>query len=259
MDTSARVDDGRSVVMQAGRDLAILLGSSPRAFCRMDEHGWLALSGEAGADFNMAAVSLTCPPSTLDGYIDEVEDRGHDAILMIDERAPHLAETALARGLAAAGRVPVMVWHDTPLSAPAGSHLVRRAAESDMRAVNAAMAEAYSLDEAAVQRSMPPSLVTAGADVWMVDAEGTVAGSGTFLRTGDHVGIYCMATRPGFQRQGIGRAVLDVAMRHYLDDGVTTFTLEATAAGVRLYEQVGFETVEQPSVFLIGASTQFPA
>jgi len=39
---------------------------------------------------------------------------------------------------------------------------------------------------------------------------------------------------------------------------VTTFTLEATAAGVHLCEQVGFETVAQPSVFVIGSSTQFP-
>ena len=43
----------------------------------------------------------------------------------------------------------------------------------------------------------------------------------------------------------------------YLRHDVTTFTLEATAAGVRLYEQVGFKTVGQPAVFVIGNSTQF--
>src|SRR5438094_344892 len=120
--------DGSSVLMQAGQDFAILLGSARQALCRVDEHGWLALSGEAG---------------------------------------------------------------------------------------------------------------------------GTIAGSGTFVRSGDHVGIYFMATRPQFQRQGIGRAVLDTAMRYYLGHNVTTFTLEATAAGVRLYEQVGFQTVAQPSVFVV--------
>jgi hypothetical protein len=54
--------------------------------------------------------------ATLDGYIDEVENRGHDAILMVDEHAPHLAEAALARGLTAAGQVPVMVWRDATLA-----------------------------------------------------------------------------------------------------------------------------------------------
>jgi GNAT superfamily N-acetyltransferase len=93
----------------------------------------------------------------------------------------------------------------------------------------------------------------------MVDAGGTPAGSGTFVRSGDHVGVYRVATRPEFQRQRIGRAVLDAAMSYYLDHGVTTFTPEATAAGVRLYEQIGVMTVSQPSVFVIGTSTQASA
>jgi len=46
-------------------------------------------------------------------------------------------------------------------------------------------------------------------------------------------------------------------MRHYLHLNGTTFTLEATAAGVPLYEQVGFKTGAQPSVFVIGTATQF--
>jgi GNAT superfamily N-acetyltransferase len=244
--------------MQSGEDFAILLGSTQQALCRVDDHGWLALSGEASADLNMVFVSRSCPSDVLDRYIDEVERRHLDAILMVDEGAPHLAEGAVARGLTSAGQVPVMVWHGTSLpDTAAGSHLVRLAAASDIHEVNAAMAEAFSLNEEAVQRSMPPSLVSSGADIWILEAEGTIAGSGAFVRSGDHVGIYCMATRPQFQRQGIGRAVLNTAMRYYLDHEVTTFTLEATAAGVRLYEQVGFKTVAQPSVFVIGSSTQF--
>lgn len=71
--------------------------------------------------------------------------------------------------------------------------------------------------------SLASPLVSSGADVWIVEAGGTIAGSG------DHAGI----------------------------NDVTTFTLEATAAGVRLYEQLGFKTVAQPSVFVVGSSTQF--
>lgn len=244
--------------MQSGRDVAILFGSAPQALCRVDEHGWLALSGEASADLNMVFVSRPCPSEVLDHYIDEVEGRRLDAILLVDDGAPHLVKRAVARGLTSAGQAPVMVWQGTSLPATAGSHhVVRLAAETDIHEVNAAMAEAFSLDEAAVQRSMPPSLVSAGAEIWIVEAGGTIAGSGTFVRSGDHVGIYSMATRPRFQRRGVGRAVLDTAMRYYLGQDVTTFTLEATAAGVRLYEQVGFRTVAQPSVFVIGTSTQF--
>lgn len=246
------------MLMQVGRDASVLLGSAPRGLCRIDEHGWLGLSGEAGADLNMAAVLRSAPASDLDRYVDEVESHGLNAILMVDDDAPHLVEAARARSLTPAGQAPVMVWHEASLPDRTGSHVVRQAAESDMHAINSAIAEAFSLDEVAVHRAMPPSIVSAGADVWLVDAGETVAGSGTFIRSGNHVGIYCMATRPSFQRQGIGGALLDTAMNYYLDHGVTTFTLEATAAGVPLYEHTGFETAAQPSVFVIGTSTQFP-
>ena len=244
--------------MQTGRDFAVFLGSAPQALCRVDEHGRLGLSGEASADLNMVFVSRSCSLDGLEHYVDEVESRRIGAILLVDENSPNLVDGAVARGLASAGQVPVMVWSEATIPAsPAGSRLVRRAAESEINEVNAAMAEAFSLDEAAVQRSLPASLVSSGVDVWIAEGDGTIAGSGTFIRSGDHVGIYCMATRPQFQRQGIGRAVLGAAMAYYVDNGVTTFTLEATAAGVHLYEQVGFKTVARPSAFVIGSSTQF--
>ncbi len=244
--------------MQSGRDFAVLFGRVPGSLCRVEEQSWLALSGEASADLNTLYVSRSCRSDLLDSYVDEVEGRRLGAILIVDEGAPHLVEAALARGLTSAGRVPVMVWQGASVrNASARSPAARLAAESDINEVNSAMAEAFSLDEAVVQRSMPPSLVSAGADVWIAEVGGVIAGSGIFIRSADQVGVYCMATRPAFQRQGIGRDVLDTAMRHYLGQDVTTFTLEATAAGVRLYEQVGFETVARPSVFVIGTSTQF--
>ena len=42
---------------------------------------------------------------------------------------------------------------------------------------------------------MPPSLVSSGADVWIAEEGGTIAGSGTFIRSEDHVGVYCRARR----------------------------------------------------------------
>jgi ribosomal protein S18 acetylase RimI-like enzyme len=80
-----------------------------------------------------------------------------------------------------------------------------------------------------------------------------------FIAREDHVGIYTMSTPATHQRRGVGRAVLDAGMAHYLDRGATTFTLEATEAGFHLYEQVGFEVVGTPSVYVIGMSTQFSA
>jgi ribosomal protein S18 acetylase RimI-like enzyme len=204
----------------------------------------------------MVGVVGSASPAVVDDYVDAVEERDLDAILFISDDAPHLVAAALARGLTAAGEVPMMVWRRDALDVSPTARRARKVTESEIPAVNAVVADAFSLDEDAVQRSLPPSMLARGADVWIVEEEGSIAGTGTFVRSGDRVAIYSMATGAPFQRRGIGRALLETAMEHYLERGVTTFSLEATAAGLRLYEQIGFETVALAPAFVIGVSTQ---
>jgi GNAT superfamily N-acetyltransferase len=59
------------------------------------------------------------------------------------------------------------------------------------------------------------------------------------------VGIWNMATAPGRQRQGAGRAVLHAAMEHHRAQGGNSFYLIATAAGKSaIYDATGFTTVD---------------
>jgi hypothetical protein len=60
--------DGRALLMQAGRDGLVLFGRAPGTHLRIDEHGWLVLTSEPGADFNMAAVLQSAPTAVLDGF-----------------------------------------------------------------------------------------------------------------------------------------------------------------------------------------------
>jgi len=258
MATSLDGFDCSSLLMGFGRDVATFLSaSSPAGLIRIDDHGWLGLSGEPGcADLNMAGVAGSASPAVVDDYVDAVEERELDAILFVADNAPHLAAAAVARGLTAAGGVPMMVWRRDALDVSTTARRARQVTEDEIPAVNRVVANAFSLDEDAVQRTLLPSMLTAGADVWIVAEEGSIAGSGTFVRSGKHVAIYTMATGTQFQRRGVGRAVLETAMGHYLEQGVTTFSLEATAAGLRLYEQIGFETVALPPAFVVGVSTQ---
>ena len=76
---------------------------------------------------------------------------------------------------------------------------------------------------------------------------------------GSTVGIWTMSTPPDRQRQGAGRAVLLSAMHDHLKRGAETFYLIATAAGKPLYDDLGFETVDEMSIWLVGESSQFPA
>ena len=247
-------------LMQCGRDVERFFGLAPKGLVRVDEHGWLGLSGEQGtADLNMAFIARTAPVSVVEEYAKTIADRGLNAILIVDEDAQSLIEAAAAIGLNAVGNVPVMVWEGQPAPEPAGRYTVRTATADEMPIVARLVAQAFALDEDTINRVCPPPLADReGLQFWLAFDGDEPVGTGTFVRTGDHCGVYNMGTPEAGQRRGIGRAVIETAMAHNHADGVTTFTLEATEAGYHLYEQVGYATVAAPTVMLVGESTQFP-
>jgi GNAT superfamily N-acetyltransferase len=248
-------------LMQCGSDVVRFFGRGASALCRIDEHGWLGLSGERGtADLNMAFVARTAPASLVEEYAKTIGDLGLNAILIVDEEAPALVEAGTKVGLVPVGSVPVMEWEGKPHPEPSSRYTVQAVTSEEMEDVIRLIADAFALDEPTLQRVVPAELADEeDLDFWLaIEGGDTAVGTGTFIRTGDHCGIYNMGTPQAGQRKGAGRAVLDSAMAHYLADGVTSFTLEATAAGFHLYEQVGFETVASPTVLLVGESTQFP-
>jgi GNAT superfamily N-acetyltransferase len=252
--------DATALLMQCGRDVVRLFGQSPSGHTQMDEHGWLGLSGEKGsADFNMCFVARTADASVVEKYVREITDRDLAAIMIVDEEAQHLVEAGTALGWMAVGQVPVMVWESGPEPKASDRFTLRIATEDDHEVVCDLVAEAFSLDPTLVKRAVPKSaLATEGLEAWLAEQDGEAVGTGTMIRTGDHVGVYSMGTPERNQRQGIGRAVLETAMAHHLARGAKTFTLEATEAGFHLYEQLGYETVATPKVLVAGESTQFP-
>jgi GNAT superfamily N-acetyltransferase len=144
-----------------------------------------------------------------------------------------------------------------PISISSGPQ-ARLAGPDDSPGFHNALADAFSLPIADVIASMPADIVDIeGCDVWVVNEGEKVAGCGVFLRDGDRIGVYSMATTGAHQRKGIGRATLNTAMAYYQDRGAVRFTLGATELGFPLYEKVGFKTVSQPHVFVLGNSTQF--
>lgn len=247
------------LVMGMGKDVEKAFRYSPKGLCRVDEHGWLGLTGEpACADLNMAGLVAGAPSSAVEDYVGEIERLGLDAILIVDDAAEDLVAAATARGLTQVGAIPAMVWEGKAAPMPTERYKARIAERSDNEIANRLIASAFSLDEQVVQRAFPADTQQV-CDVWLVEDGERALGCGWFVRTDDHVGIYCMATPAESQRKGVGRAVLDNAMSYYIDTGVTTFTLEATEAGFHLYEQIGFDVVASPLVFVAGASTQFPS
>jgi len=75
---------------------------------------------------------------------------------------------------------------------------------------------------------------------WKVVREGRLVGMVTLLRFGQVGFVGCMAVEPALQGEGIGRELLEHAHDHGSRRGVTTFALEATPVGERLYRKLGY-------------------
>jgi ribosomal protein S18 acetylase RimI-like enzyme len=80
--------------------------------------------------------------------------------------------------------------------------------------------------------------------------EGEPVSTAATVIGGGGVGVYNVATLPGFQRRGYGEAV----MRHALaaaqeEHQAERAILQSTPAGLRLYERMGFRTVARVAVY----------
>lgn len=246
------------VLMQTGRDVARFLGSAPGGYFRIDEHGWIALTGEqAMADFNMCFLARTAPASAAEQYANEITERELPAVMIVDEDADHVVEAAVAAGWTNVTNVPVMAWQDGPAPRESGSYDVRIARADEHEAIAKLIAEAFGFDEAAILRVAAGGMF-ADVEAWAAEEDGELVGTVTLVPSQGHVGVYSMAVPERSQRRGIGRAVLETAMARHVAEGATTFTLEATPAGFHLYEQLGFRTIAEPPALVMGVSAQFP-
>jgi YD repeat-containing protein len=94
---------------------------------------------------------------------------------------------------------------------------------------------------------------TAGVETWIAwDDEGPRSAV-TVTPAGNTAGITLMATPPGRQRKGMGRALLTQVIDDYRGRGVERFYLGATKAGLPLYASLGFQTIAELSGWLMRA------
>ncbi|MDB5668975.1 MAG: acetyltransferase family [Alphaproteobacteria bacterium] len=250
------VDKEAAMLMQSGADATRLFGYGDRAECRLLANGAIALSGEPAADLNMIFLTGDASREEFAESLEAVRLKGVDAILVVQEGADAVRAWAGEAGLQEVGQMPLMEHDDE--AGPASDLTVRLGSAKEMDEAMRVAAAAFELDEAACLGAMPPAFIEReGNDLWLAEEDGKQIGVGIFIRTGEHVGVYTMATPPAQQRRGIGGAILNCAMAHYRERGAKRFTLGATEKGFPLYERVGFKVMAMPHVYVIGASTQF--
>lgn len=228
-------------------------------------NGWVVLSGEPVADFNIAYVA---PGLAAEAQLRDVSRRIHTrglpaVVLLAQDVGDELAPTALALGLQPVGTMPMMLYtpaQELSTTLNAGAYSVKRVTEAaELEDVKHVLHHAFHLPREALDHVLPLALLDVpGVTFFLTHRGGQPVSTVMTTTTGDIIGIWSMGTPPELQRQGAGQATLLAAIAYHQALGGRSFYLGATAEGKRLYDQVGFRTLEETAVWVAGQSTQFP-
>lgn len=244
------------------RDLAGFFSRIDGAEVMLRGNAVIGITGGPTADFNMALFGDDPDAGAVfDQFVSRVNATGVSAIAVMSGVASRrLDSVAKAKGLTHGGVAPLMAWSGTLRERPTSEFVTKRLNDPREMSVFGELASAaFAMDRSWVDRTFAAtSLLSAPGLAFYVARRGNVPMSGVCTTTaGSMCGVWTMSTPPDKQRQGAGRAVLLAAMLEELNSGADTFYLIATAAGKPLYDKLGFETLDELSIWLAGESSQF--
>jgi GNAT superfamily N-acetyltransferase len=199
----------------------------------------------------MMITDRAAGPARLREFAGRVNERGLPCTLWLTrDQLDHLSAEASALGFAPAGTWRLMVLDpDTvvPATSIAGLTIVS-GLEAQAEMIRFLNADGVSTEQA--ERHFGPEFIEApGLDLFIARNEGQPIATVTTTRGGSTVGIWAMITLDAYQRQGIGYALLAHAINHYRAGGARLFYLISTEAGARLYQKMGFQTLDEVAVW----------
>ena len=148
----------------------------------------------------------------------------------------------------AAETSPSHEWQD------AGRYCIDRATTpEDFTAVAGLLSAAFSLPRESFERILDPSR-PAPSDVAMFLArrDGQPVSTVLTIGSGEVICLWNMGIPPQFQRQGASRVLLAATLTYHRGRRVRLFYLGATEVGKPLYERMGFRTLEEAAIWVMG-------
>ncbi len=248
-----------------GEAVALWLRAAPQREICLTAHGWLAASGEPYVDLNQVLIDASRDAEEqLRTFHQRLEARNLPALYLFTPTvADQLAPIASKLGMTIAGKAPVMVCAASDLpDTDAGLYTFKQVdTAAEQKIICAILANAFEVSDAALRQVVNTTQLDAPGFTAYLAYQGATAGEqpvSTVATTesGPLVGVWAMATLPTHQRQGSGRALLGAVMAQHRSHGAKHFYLWSTAAGQRLYEQLGYRTVTELSIWTTGQSVQ---
>lgn len=205
--------------------------------------GWFAaLSRTASAELNVCGLSDDVAVAPLLDVLGGTQP----ALVFTSETAVEGREVLASAGFEVADVAePLMrcgapgVPRESPFTASPAS------GEADLAVALRLTSAAHSVDVALLEASIGAAARTGSAQVWIARDGDEPVSAAWLCRTGRTLGVMEMMTPPQHQGRGAGRALLSTALQATWDDGIDEALLLATPAGRRLYESLGFASVDE--------------
>lgn len=225
------------------------------------------------------AVVTRVPLATLNGVlVDETDANPEIVAALLGEVAatglpyclqvrpgcdPLMAELALSRGMIGTADIPLMALEDpSALDVAESGDLVIRTVPAEHADLHVSVAAAgFEAPERLFSQLMTPGVVGArGASCYLGEAGGAPVTTGFAVTLRDFVGIFNVATPPRYRRRGYGAAITARAVCDAFSSGARWAWLQSSPAGYRVYEKLGFRTVEPWQCWtMTGSNDQPPA
>jgi ribosomal protein S18 acetylase RimI-like enzyme len=236
VDDLARLADDNAAVWWAG--LAAVRGN---AMIRKSGYFWVPGSLRAGLRI------MILRPDLEPGEIAEIMDlaRSWPAGSRVTVEDPHSVIDLRAIGFEAR-QLPVMAREPGPVTGTRRVTVSRVTTPEEAAIVERVVVDGFPLRQFLPYRvgeAVPFSLAQRpGVAFYLARRDGEPAGACMTMHDGAAAGIYWVGTLPEHRSHGVGRAVMTAALNDIRD---VPATLTATAAGLALYESLGFRTVAE--------------
>lgn len=238
-----------------GADLARALGD--KALIRAAGGAELLITGVPLPQLNgVLTLRTSVTANDVRDLLDSVElkDIPH-SVQIRPGCTPDLVELVKGRGMVEDEPVPLMAMHsaiDSLREIANHPQLTIRTLSPDEADIHTAIAaEGFGAPPELFEAMVTPALLARPghrAYVGIVDGKSVTTAMG--FTSGDHVGIFDVATLPGYRARGYGAALTARAALDGFNAGASFAYLQSSAMGLKVYERLGFQTLETWSVWI---------
>jgi len=196
------------------------------------------------------AERLDPDPATVAVLLDRVAATGLPHCLQLRPGySPALAELATMRGMISQEEDNPLMVMENPARLGRAQHIAAleiRQLHPDEAELHATVAAAgfETGEEPFRQLVTPGALRLPGMRCYLGEADGRPVTTGIGVTLGAFVGIFNVATPPAQRRHGYGAAVTARAVTDGLAAGAAWSWLQSSPPGYRVYESLGFQTLE---------------